>query len=149
MGFESPSNLDSNIEKPKNFGAYCDKLKAELEKQETVKHSLVTSEVAGKGKVSEAEIVGAIKRVNSLKDELSRLDALVETEGKEILEKPISEIITIFENAKRDANNEYEEKFKGQNLNELSIDERDDAQELIDGVDQFDKIIDRMIKFES
>ena len=151
MGIESPANsTDGNLEKTKTLMVYLDRLKADLERQKKLKMSLVTSQAEGKGPVPEIELVGAIKRVNSLQDESERLDALTETEGPSILEKPISEIITIFEDAKRVANDEYKELLGDKKLDDLLIqDDHDRAKELIDGVEQFDKMIARMIQFES
>ncbi|MBA3733558.1 hypothetical protein H0W91_04285 [Patescibacteria group bacterium] len=157
MGFESPTTSpDGNIEKPKTFKDYYDRVKIEIERIEKRSVDL-------KGK----EFESAFALLNTLKDELGRLDGYVSMytgsldrfddlseQGKEqviakYLERPLSSIVDDFAKFVEEKNQEYKEKFGGKNINELFGDEEQEAKDLIESSDILDKISSRMTKFES
>lgn len=147
MGAEGPpvSGQDSNIEKPKTLKDYTERLKAEIDRLEKLSHKQM-------GVAEPKEFLSTSALLESHRDELERMEAvndLEEFEGTDISDKPISEIISVYEKFREEINNEYQEKFSGKNLKDLYGEEKEEAEGLIESSDRMDEIISHLIKFES
>lgn len=134
---------DSNLEKPKTLKDYLDRLNSEIDRLEKLSV-----------KESDSPHNATLDLLQTTRFEAERLKGLArpyfqETPDLEILGKPISEIIGMFEKSKSEYEEEYKNKFGGRNLDDLQGEEKQEAERLIAISDDLDKAISRMIQFES